>query len=273
MREEDAERLEMEEAARRERGLADLQARQQVLEVREQAEEGGEGEEERDLDAEVPEAEEGGSFNGESVLEGSSVFLPSGVGGVGENEGEAEGERDLDAEVEDEGGVAGRYALEMEEAELTGAARDEEALGIVHEERDLDEEVPEAGAYEHTDTEEEEDDDEDTEFDSEVHDSFAGVAARSSARVSGGSVEAGLWRGSMPGGVASLGSLPGGASVGMGALQERMRAQVGVSEGLSRSPGSVDLGSSTLESSFVGSSPVLQRGANGRRGRGRGRGS
>ena len=42
------------------------------------------------------------------------------------------------------------YAV-MEEAELTGAARDEEDLGIEHE-RDLDDSVPEAGSYQHTDT-------------------------------------------------------------------------------------------------------------------------
>ena len=288
--EEEAERLEQEEMARQEQGMRDLAARQEMEEARERAAQGGhgEGEEERDLDEDIPEAEEVGeatgevSFNDESVVEGSSQLHPGGTvpdveGTAEENDASFSQSRDLDAEIEDRD--AAYYALETEEAELTGAARDEEALGIVHEEpseRNLDDSVPEAGAYEHTDTELESSTDE--EGDSSLHDSFAAQsarrsatsAARGSARASAAraanDVAAGLRR--------SFQSSFTGNAGGIGSLQERMRAQVGAADALPRSPGSVDLGSSLLESSFVGSSPVLQRGAQAGRGRGgrRGRG-
>ncbi|KAI7696782.1 asparaginase-domain-containing protein [Hortaea werneckii] len=256
MNEEEAERIEQEEMARQERGLADLQAQQQLAEVRERAAaqvEGGDGEEmeeERDLDAEIPEAEEeeeeeeeegGMSFNEESMMEGSSqIQTTGGMGGRGvrgrisgmggmlptaTEENDASFSRDLDVEGE---GTSGQYALEMEEAELTGAARDEEALGIVHEEeRDLDDSIPEAGAYEHTDTELEDS----SESESELHDSFAAQSARrsvrsnaASARAAADDVAEGL-RSSMQSasGLSSFGG--GGNGGGMGGLQERMRAQ------------------------------------------------
>ena len=195
--------------------------------------EGEEGEEgERDLDAEIPDADEDGSesesgeggevtFNEESMVEGSRV------------------------EIDQE-----QYA-HLEEAELTGAARDEEELGVEME-RDLDNSVPEAGSYQHTDTEVE-----DTESESELHDSFAGVpSARRSTRSSAHRMEQ----------MAVGGALPAGLH---GGLQERIRAQAtaaGGESGLARSPGSLNLSSSLLESSFVGSSPVMQRGARGRGG-------
>lgn len=300
MNEEEAERIEQEEMARQERGLADLQAQQQLAEVRERAAaqaEGADGEEEveeeRDLDAEIPEAEEeeeeeeeedgGMSFNEESMMEGSSQIQTggrgprgrlSGIGGTlstAAEENDASFSRDLDVEGE---GTSGQYALEMEEAELTGAARDEEALGIVHEEeRDLDDSVPEAGAYEHTDTELEDS----SESESELHDSFAAQSARrsvrsnaTSARAAADDVAEGL-RSSMQS-ASGLPSFGGGGNGGMGGLQERMRAQVGAADLLPRSPGSLHLSSSILESSFVGSSPVMQRAGNGGRGRG-GRGT
>ncbi|KAI7546963.1 asparaginase-domain-containing protein [Hortaea werneckii] len=256
MNEEEAERIEQEEMARQERGLADLQAQQQLAEVRERAAaqaegEGGEEEmeEERDLDAEIPEAEEeeeeeeegGMSFNEESMMEGSSQIQTtggmgggrgvrgrlSGMGGTlptAAEENDASFSRDLDVEGE---GTSGQYALEMEDAELTGAARDEEALGIVHEEeRDLDDSVPEAGAYEHTDTELEDS----SESESELHDSFAAQSARrsvrsnaASARAAADDVAEGL-RSSIQS-ATGLPSFGGGGNGGMGGLQERMRAQ------------------------------------------------
>lgn len=298
MNEEEAERIEQEEMARQERGLADLQAQQQLAEVRERAAaqaegEGGEEEmeEERDLDAEIPEAEEeeeeeeegGMSFNEESMMEGSSQIQTtggmgggrgvrgrlSGMGGTlptAAEENDASFSRDLDVEGE---GTSGQYALEMEDAELTGAARDEEALGIVHEEeRDLDDSVPEAGAYEHTDTELEDS----SESESELHDSFAAQSARrsvrsnaASARAAADDVAEGL-RSSIQS-ATGLPSFGGGGNGGMGGLQERMRAQVGAADLLPRSPGSLHLSSSILESSFVGSSPVMQRAGNGGRNR------
>ncbi|KAK4550623.1 hypothetical protein LTR36_000202 [Oleoguttula mirabilis] len=240
MSEEEAERLEQEEMARQERGLLDLQAQQQLQEAREratdaaaEADDAAEAGEERNLDDDIPEAGEATadlSFNEESMMEGSSQLVVHEV---------AEDEREMDDGVD--------YALEMEEAGLTGAARDEEELGIEHD-RDLDDSVPEAGSYQHTDTEAE-----DTESDSELQDSFAVQSTRRSVRAERNTVQGN----------------PLHASVqGMPSLQERMRAQVGAADALPRSPGSLHLSSSLLESSFVGSSPVLQRGAHGARGRG-----
>lgn len=229
MNEEEAERVEQEELARQERGLLDMQAQQQLEEVREQAgeaaadaDEAAEAGEERNLDDEIPEAEATAdlSFNEDSMVEGSSQLVEQ----VDEEDGE-------------------QYA-EMEEAELTGAARDEEELGIEHE-RNLDDSVPEAGSYQHTDTEAE-----DSSSESGLQDSFAVQSTRRSARVAQ----------AQPLQVQPQG--PGG-------FQGWMRA----AETLSRSPGNLNLSSSLLESSFVGSSPVVQRGSGGqgRGGRRRGR--
>jgi len=119
--------------------------------------------EERDLDAEVPDGElsslssdddpenntTGITFHEESLLHGSPM-----------------------------GGR--QVALDMEEAELDGRLQDERDLGM---EGDLDDDVPEAGSYEHTDTEQEDDSsDEDV---VEVHPplSQARSSARSSAQV------------------------------------------------------------------------------------------
>ncbi|KAK5108162.1 hypothetical protein LTR62_008693 [Meristemomyces frigidus] len=244
MHEEEIERRETEEQARQEQTMRDLQARQEVEEARERAgltAEGGgqeEGEEERDLDDEIPDAdvEEDVSFNEDSMVEGSSQFV-----------------QPLEDEMEDDEDV--REAVQMEEAELTGAAREEEELGI---ERDLDDSVPEAGSYQHTDTEVEDSDEDD---ESGLQDSFATQSARRSARLrhSRGSASAQSSR-----------QLQFQTSMqGMGGLQERMRAQVGAADALPRSPGSLNLSSSVLEGSFVGSSPVLQmqRGGNAARAR------
>lgn len=244
MSEEEAERLEQEEMARQERGLLDLQAQQQLQEARErateaavEADDAAAAGEERDLDDDIPVAGEATadlSFNEESMMEGSSQLVV--------HEG-----ADDDQDAED--GVD--YALEMEEAGLTGAARDEEELGMDHD-RDLDDSVPEAGSYQHTDTEVE-----DSDSESELQDSFAVQSARRSV----GTMQS---------------NNPLQSSVqGMPGLQARMRAQVGAADALTRSPGSLHLSSSLLESSFVGDSPVLQRNAYGGRGRGavrRGRG-
>ncbi|KAK3669368.1 hypothetical protein LTR78_010751 [Recurvomyces mirabilis] len=247
MHEEEVERREMEEQARQEQNMRDLQARQEVEEARERAEradeEGGEDEEEeRDLDEDIPdadaEAEAEVSFNEESMVEGSSQFV--------ENDGEVEDDEDV------------REAVEMEVAELTGAAREEEELGI---DRDLDDSVPEAGSYQHTDTELEDSDDEE----SGLQDSFAMQSARRSVRVQQRDSRS-----------ARSGRQFQAQVQSMGGLQERMRAQVGAADALPRSPGSLNLSSSVLEGSFVGSSPVLQmqrgghaqaRGRSGRRGR------
>ena len=234
--EELAERAEQEEMTRQEQGLRDMQAQQQLEEARARAAEAageagaGEAEDERDLDDDIPEAEasaveaEDVTFNEDSMVEGSQFV---------------------------EGGVDQEQYAVMEEAELTGAAREEEELGIEHD-RDLDDSVPEAGSYQHTDTEVE-----DSSSDSELQDSFAAQSARRSVRSSGRTAPL-----TQTSAVTMSGALQGG-------LQDRIRAQTGA-EALARSSGSLNLSSSLLDTSFVGSSPVVQRAQQGGRGRGRG---
>lgn len=247
MNEEALEAAEQEEMMRQEQGLRDMQAQQQAEELREQAAQNAEQEEEegggeRDLDEDIPDADAEGE--GEDDVETSAVEAAD----VTFNEDSmVEGSRF----VEEEGMDQEQYAV-MEVAELTGAAQDEEDLGM-DEERDLDDSVPEAGSYQHTDTELEDSTDE-----SALDDSFAVQSARRSARHSGRLQQQ----------VPLSGALHGG-------LQERIRAQTAAGEGLARSPGSLNLSSSLLETSFVGSSPVMQRasqqGGRGRGGRRRGR--
>ncbi|KAF2878301.1 Apc15p protein-domain-containing protein [Massariosphaeria phaeospora] len=175
---EAAEREEQEILARREQVMLDLQAAQQDAanaEAREQGED-EEMEDERDLDDEVPEAEADDSdvsasdVSGSEVEEGDTSALGAHPGDMTFNEDSFLEGSMVHAEVE--------HMLEMEEAELAGVLQDE---------RDLDDDVPEAGSYEHTDSELEE-------SDSEADASFAlpGSAAtrraarRSSARLSGG---------------------------------------------------------------------------------------
>ncbi|KAK4631776.1 hypothetical protein CLAFUR4_03846 [Fulvia fulva] len=232
MIEEALEREEQAEIERQEAGMRDMQAQQQLAEAQQQAqetaEEGEDGEEERDLDAEIPDADATTAdvtFNEDSMMEGSQVEI-------------------TDQNIEDEGGNEN----EMEVAELTGAAQDEEELGIEME-RDLDDSVPEAGSYQHTDTEIE-----DSDSDSEIRSSFIDRSAPRSALSD-----------------ATPAGQMGPPARTAGGLQERMRAQVHAADALPRSPGSVNLSSSILDSSLLGSSPVMQRTNGGARGRGRSR--
>ncbi|KAF2765092.1 hypothetical protein EJ03DRAFT_331286 [Teratosphaeria nubilosa] len=264
MNEEEAERLEQEEQARQEQGLLDMQAQQRLAEAHAEGQEAAAEADEagqRDLDEEIPEADEADasvtgevSFNEASMVEGDSQFVRG-----------AEGEEDID---EDE-----QEALEMEEAELTGAARDQEDLGMdrdLDQELDLDQSVPEAGSYQHTDTEIEDSSSSSSSEESLLQDSFAQQSTRRSSRRSRGSSTR-RSRGRRNGDSSVFGPSTDAAHPlqsqpqGLGSLQERMRAQVGAADGhaLPRSPGSLHLSSSILESSFVGSSPVLQRGQTG----------
>ncbi|KAK4988117.1 hypothetical protein LTR50_004139 [Elasticomyces elasticus] len=132
--EERAEREEQEALARREQQMADMAAMAEVEDLRRRREEDASaGEGERDLDEEIPDADAEDAevtFNEESLLEGS-VMVPGHAG--------LDSEPDVDIS---------RY-FDMEEAELTGLVEAQAELGV---ERDLDEDVPEAGGYEHTDT-------------------------------------------------------------------------------------------------------------------------
>lgn len=243
MNEEALEAAEQEEMMRQEQGLRDMQAQQQADELREQAAQNAEQEEEeageeRDLDDEIPDADADGEVETSAVEAADVTFNEDSM---------VEGSRFVeDDEVDQE-----QYAV-MEEAELTGAARDEEDLGM-EPERNLDDSIPEAGSYQHTDTEVE-----DSSSESELDGSFAVQSARRSTRQSA----------RLPPQAPPASALHGGLQ---GGLQERIRSQTAGGEGLARSPGSLNLSSSLLESSFVGSSPVMQR-ASQPSGRGRGGG-
>jgi hypothetical protein len=243
MTEEELERREQEEIERRERGMLDMQAQQQLAEAQQQGaqamaeQEDPEAPEERDLDDDIPEAEITDDITGDITGDITDDIT-------------VEDTFNEDSMMEGSMLEQQEHYAELEEAELTGAAQEEEDLGIedddlgMDEERDLDDDVPDAGSYQHTDTEEEDSSSE--EEMSEVQDSFAQPSARRSARVSAQRQQQQLH--------SSTAQTPA-----VGSLQERLRAQVGGSDSLPRSPGSINLSSSLLESSFIGSSPMMQR--------------
>nr|POE53505.1 hypothetical protein CFP56_28727 [Quercus suber] len=267
MTEEEAERLEQAEIERQEEGMRDMQAQQQLQEAQTraaeaaaQADDAAAAGEEVDLDDEIPEAPDA-TDDEEEEEDDTGIESENGIETTGEvsfnEDSMMEGSHLVgDENVEEDDEEEGRLYAEIQEAELTGAARDGEALGIeldVAMERDLDDSVPEAGSYQHTDTEVEDSDSSDLEI---LGDSFAAQSARRSARVSGGR---------------SSGMLPPTLNmqtqgVVRTSLQDRMRAQMHGSSALPRSPGNLSLSSSLIDSSFVSSSPVVQRGGYGGRG-------
>ncbi|KAF4554040.1 Hypothetical protein D9617_5g069160 [Elsinoe fawcettii] len=266
--EERAEREEQEMLARREQMMLDMQAQQEREEARARMEAEGEEEDEgRDLDEEVPDADAGSedeeeissdeveededgmeedldaeipeasgmesmmerdldesvpegiesteadmTFTDGSLLEGS-MFVDNRI----ENEENSEVAREI-AEQE-------RYAR-IEEAELTGAPQEEYDLGM---EGNLDDSVPDAGAYEHTDTELEDSSSDEDEA------SFTAPARPEPTRRTSG--RTGLFDISRR----ALGGRPSGGSAG------------------SRSSLSARDASSLLDSSFITSSPVINR--------------
>ncbi|TIA35719.1 hypothetical protein D6C78_05953, partial [Aureobasidium pullulans] len=183
--EEKAEREEQEALQRREQMMMDMQAQQEVEEARTRAaaaEEGGEEaeveEEERDLDEEIPDAdgeeeeeeeedededlsdsdeeedeEEEEELHSElqsemlehSQLQHSEIPVAE---DITFNEESMFAENSL-LEIDEETREQERYDR-LQEAELTGVAQDQLDLGV---ERDLDDSVPEAGSYQHTDSE------------------------------------------------------------------------------------------------------------------------
>jgi len=200
--EEKAEREEQEALQRREQMMMDMQAQQEVEEARNRAaaaaEEGGEeadveGEEERDLDEEIPDADGEEEEEEEDEDEDEDEDLSD----SDEEEDEEELQSELQSEmlehsqlqhseipvaeditfnedsmfaenslleIDEETREQERYDR-LQEAELTGVAQDQLDLGV---ERDLDDSVPEAGSYQHTDSElddsdEDSDEDEDEE--------------------------------------------------------------------------------------------------------------
>jgi hypothetical protein len=238
------ERLEKEEQEmlqRREQVMLDLAAAQQDAanaEAREQADEAGDedDEEQRDLDDDVPEA----------------MASESEASSDDDRSSSADGENDTTVPFNEDSFIEGSmleaevsHMLDMEEAEMAGVLQDE---------RDLDDDVPEAGSYEHTDSELEDDSDEDGTRG--LPTGLSSARSRRSRRESGRRTS----------GRRSSG-LPSGAGSGMGmqgmGAQDPSRLGVGrgidlgVDLGHGRSSFGMEGSSSIMEgSSFMRSSPV-----------------
>jgi hypothetical protein len=225
---------------RREQVMMDLAAAQQDAANAEAREEGEEVEEEqRDLDDEVPEAEASASSSSDdsSDEEGSSQSVD------GENDTTVPFNEDsfiegsmLEAEVS--------HMLEMEEAEMAGVLQDE---------RDLDDDVPEAGSYEHTDSELEDDSEDD---EASRLPGMSSVRSRRSRRSSGMRSTGRRTSGRRSSGVpsAGIGIQPPSRPSSMGVTRG---IDLGVDLGHGRSSFGMDGSSSFVEgSSFQRSSPV-----------------
>lgn len=173
--------------------MMDMQAQQEAEEARNRAAEAaeaeaeGEAEEERDLDEEIPDADEEEEEEDEDITDSDeeeeeedeeeeeqselqsemlqhSQMQHSGIPVAEDitfNEESMFADTSI-AALDEESREQERYR-HLQEAELTGVAQDEFDLGI---ERDLDDSVPEAGSYQHTDSELE-DSDEDSDEDEE----------------------------------------------------------------------------------------------------------
>lgn len=218
---------------RREQVLLDLQAAQQDAanaETRAEGEEAEDGEGERDLDDEVP---EGMASASEASVEDSSDE----EGSVSEDNG-----NDTTVPFNEDSFIEGSmmeaevsHMLEMEEAEMAGVLQDE---------RDLDDDIPEAGEYEHTDSELEDESDEDASRQL----AMSSVRSRRSRRESGRRVSERRSSGQPSGFTvqAASSSFTGGRVV-----------DLGVDLGHGRSSFGLDGSSSILEgSSFLRSSPA-----------------
>ncbi|KAI8943806.1 hypothetical protein NX059_001780 [Plenodomus lindquistii] len=236
MRDEELEKEEQEMMQRREQVMMDLSAAQQEAANEEQREQGeqmeGQGEEERDLDDEVPEAEATDSDASRSDSD-SDVS--------GDESGSEEGQNTTMAFNEDsfiEGSMMEAevsHMLEMEEAEIAGVLQDE---------RDLDDDVPEAGSYEHTDSELEDSSDVDNSM--VMPPTMGSVQSRRSARRTSGRRSSGR----------RSSGLPSGFQVG-GIAATAGRVSLGVDLGQGRSSFGMDGSSSFLDgSSFLRSSPA-----------------
>jgi hypothetical protein len=166
--------------------MMDMQAQQEAEEARNraaaaEAEQEAEGaEEERDLDEEIPDAEEEEEEDEDEDITDSdeeddeeeeqselqSEMLQSHLqhSEIPIAEDITFNEESMFAALDEESREQERYR-HLQEAELTGVAQDEFDLGI---ERDLDDSVPEAGNYQHTDSElEDSDEDPDEEEEEE----------------------------------------------------------------------------------------------------------
>ncbi|KAH6642629.1 hypothetical protein C7974DRAFT_385825 [Boeremia exigua] len=252
---EELEKQEQELMARRERVMLDLAAAQQEAanaeerQERDEMEENGEIEEERDLDDDVPEAEASASD-----ISASDVSS--------DEEGSASDTEDGGREQEsmlfnEDSFIEGS----MVEAEVSAMLEQEDAemAGVLQDERDLDDDIPEAGSYEHTDSELEESSDDDA---ASRPPGFSSVRTTRSMRMSSGLQSARRSSVRRSSGRRSSG-LPSTAgarqSVNLG--QSVMRGiDLGPSLGHGRSSFGIDGSSSILEnSSFLRSSPAASR--------------
>ena len=190
--------------------------------TREQADQMEDQEEgERDLDEEVPEAEASDSDASPSDSDSASETEDGQNTTVPFNEDSFIEGSMLEAEVS--------HMLEMEEAEMAGVLQDE---------RDLDDDVPEAGSYEHTDSELEDSSD----IDHSGLPNMSSARSRRSTRRTSGRTSSRLSSGMVA---------PQGGGSGAS------RIDLGVDLGQGRSSFGVDGSSSILEgSSFLRSSPV-----------------
>lgn len=223
---------------RREQVMLDLAAAQQDAANEEERERGerqeetGEGEAEVDLDDEVPEAQSDSSESGSESGSGSSIE---------EEEGSEEAQEESTVPFNEDSFIEGSmleaevsHMLEMEEAEMAGVLQDE---------RDLDDDVPEAGSYEHTDSELEDSSDIDN---SALPPGLSSVRSRRSTRRRSSGRRSAARRSS---------GLPHGMALGVQPTAGRI--SLGVDLGNGRSSFGIDGSSSILEgSSFLRSSPA-----------------
>ncbi|KAF1844697.1 uncharacterized protein K460DRAFT_416078 [Cucurbitaria berberidis CBS 394.84] len=231
MKDEELEKEEQDMMQRREQVMMDLAAAQQDAANEEQREQGdqmeGQEEEERDLDEEVPEASASESASDSSDDpgsddEGQDTTVPF------NEDSFIEGSM-LEAEVS--------HMLEMEEAEMAGVLQDE---------RDLDDDVPEAGSYEHTDSELEDSSDIDRSHLPTPH--LNSARSRRSMRRESGRRSSGRRSSGLPSGIVATGA-------GAGPVASRL--SLGVDLGRGRSSFGMDGSSSFMESSsFLRSSPA-----------------
>jgi hypothetical protein len=233
--------------ARREQVMMDLAAAQQDAvndeerQNRDEMEENGDMEE-RDLDDDVPEAAASDSDVSASDVSSDEEGSVSGTeDGAREQESIPFNEDSfiegsmVEAEVS--------HMLEMEEAEMAGVLQDE---------RDLDDDIPEAGSYEHTDSELEDSSDDDA---ASRPPGMSSVRTTRSSRRSSGIHSVRRSSGRRSSGLPSTGSARQsiGQNIGRG-------IDLGASLGNGRSSFGIDGSSSILEgSSFLRSSPAAQR--------------
>lgn len=236
--------------ARREQVMMDLAAAQQDAanaeeqRNREEMEESGEMEEERDLDDDVPEAEASAS-----ELSASDVSSDE-EGSVSDTE---DGAQQESIPFNEDSFIEGS----MVEAEVSAMLEQEEAemAGVLQDERDLDDDIPEAGSYEHTDSELEDSSEDDAASRPPGMSSVRTTRSmrRSSGRRSSGRRSSGRRSSGLPS--------TGGTRQSIGMTQSIGRGiDLGASLGNGRSSFGIDGSSSILEgSSFLRSSPVAQR--------------